>query len=304
MHMPLAHALLICWPLFAGAIVFGLFLPRFGVAIADIMTRAGIDDAKSLLGLTPEKLTTVSELVSTYEKDPRRRIAIEEARAWAADALGPDAHCGPAGHSIPVRKSLWRRMIEADLWIEVCAMAALLSVAAAPAVVTWPWLAGNLLVMAVLVTVSASDMKCRMIPDVVIVPAIVAAVLYNAWFHSVPWMTIQISLASCVSIYVLMEILSIVGSFFGEPAGGGDSKLLAFVAAWIGFLPALLTIGLALVVALTHVKTRRWMIRRIGLPDRERAGFPVAPYLAVSFFLIRYVLVVAGGAHPALAVFR
>ena len=254
------------WPLFVAAFFCALWLPRLGAAIADTVNRHLVEDARETLGLEQE---------APAGADPGES---------AVDADVPEDPW-----------SLWLRVVQRDLWFLATFLAALLSMRSMPAHAGAVWQAGTIGLMVVLTTVSGSDIARRMIPDAVMIPAIVAAVMYNAWFHSEPWMTYQVSLASCVSIYVLMEVFSFVGSLFGEPAGGGDSKLMAFIAAWIGFLPALLTIGLALVIALGHVKTRRLL--RYGLrgpvPESDRNGFPLAPYLAFSFFVMRFLLVAA-----------
>jgi prepilin signal peptidase PulO-like enzyme (type II secretory pathway) len=264
---------MIAWTLLIAAVAGGACLPRFGVAIADLANRHMIEDARDVLGLDPGD-------VAGHEVGAPHEVTLDR-----------------------VRGESWG-LAQTVSWVAISLMAALLLVGAAPPHAGWVWLAGAILVLFVLLTLSGSDAARRMIPDAVMMPAIVAAVMYNAWFHSEPWMTYRISLAACVGTYALMEVMSIIGGLFGEPAGGGDSKLMAFVAAWVGFLPAMLMIGLAIAIALVHVKLRRALYRsgrQSGLSARppQASGFPVAPYLFVSFFVIHYMLTV-GGAHAAI----
>ena len=209
-----------------------------------------------------------------------------EALGMSEEAENPD-FTPPGWPPVPA----WADLGPRALWVVSVALAALLAIAAIPSAPgAWILVLANAVALVGLAMVSGSDVSRRLVPDVIIVPMIVGALVFNAFAHTVPWMSLRSSLLSAVGTYAALEIASMIGGLAGAPPGGGDSKLMAFVAAWMGWGPALLVLFLGTSVALIHSALRRAHRRRSGM-DPARPGFPLAPYVALAFFVVQYLLV-------------
>ena len=123
------------------------------------------------------------------------------------------------------------------------------------------------LACAVLVAVSVTDLERRIVPNRIIVPALVAAlVVQTARDPSVEW------IVACLAAGGFYFIAALI---YPAGLGMGDVKLAAFLGAWLG-APVIVALFagsiLALLPAVVLVATRGKEARKVGIP--------FAPFLA------------------------
>jgi leader peptidase (prepilin peptidase)/N-methyltransferase len=122
---------------------------------------------------------------------------------------------------------------------------------------------------AVLVAVTVTDLERRIIPNRIVLPAtVVALVVQTAREPSVEWI---VSALAAGGVFLLLALVHPAG------LGMGDVKLAAFLGAWLGwnvivalFAGSLLSLLPALVVLARH-----------GAAGRK-VGLPFAPFLAAG----------------------
>ncbi|MCY7303629.1 MAG: A24 family peptidase [Thermoleophilia bacterium] len=125
----------------------------------------------------------------------------------------------------------------------------------------------NALGCAVLVAVTVTDLERRIVPNRIIVPALVVAlVVQTALDPSVEWIVASLAAGA---FYLISALVYPAG------LGMGDVKLAAFLGAWLGY-PAIVALFagsfLALVPAVVILATQ-------GKAGRK-TGIPFAPFLA------------------------
>jgi len=125
----------------------------------------------------------------------------------------------------------------------------------------------NALGCAVLVAVTVTDLERRIVPNRIIVPALVGAlVVQTALDPSVEWLAASLGAGAFYFIAALV---------YPAGLGMGDVKLAAFLGAWLGvpvivalFAGSLLALIPAVVILATQGKAGR------------KVGIPFAPFLA------------------------
>lgn len=127
----------------------------------------------------------------------------------------------------------------------------------------------NALACGVLVVVTVTDIERRIIPNRVIVPALVVAlVVQTALDPSVEWIVASVAAGAFFLVAALV---------YPAGLGMGDVKLAAFLGAWLGgpvvvavFAGSLLTLVPAVYIIATQGKAGR------------KVGIPFAPFLAAG----------------------
>jgi leader peptidase (prepilin peptidase) / N-methyltransferase len=125
----------------------------------------------------------------------------------------------------------------------------------------------NALGCAVLVVVTVTDLERRIVPNRVIVPAfVVALIVQTALDPSVEWIVASVAAGGCFLVAALV---------YPAGLGMGDVKLAAFLGAWLGapvvvalFAGSLLTLVPAVYIIATQGRAGR------------KVGIPFAPFLA------------------------
>lgn len=125
----------------------------------------------------------------------------------------------------------------------------------------------NALACAVLVAVTVTDLERRIVPNRIIVPALVVAlVVQTALDPSVEWLVASLVAGTSFLLAALV---------YPAGLGMGDVKLAAFLGAWLGthvvvalFAGSLLAVVPAVVILATQGKAGR------------KVGIPFAPFLA------------------------
>jgi leader peptidase (prepilin peptidase) / N-methyltransferase len=129
---------------------------------------------------------------------------------------------------------------------------------------------------AVLVAVSVTDLERRIVPNRIVLPALVAAlVVQTARDPSVEWI---IGALGAGGVFLVLALIHPAG------LGMGDVKLAAFLGAWLGrnvvvalFAGSLLSLVPAIVVLLAR-----------GAAGRK-VGLPFAPFLAAGGVVALFV---------------
>lgn len=125
---------------------------------------------------------------------------------------------------------------------------------------------------AVLVAVTVTDLERRIIPNRIIVPALVAAlVTQTVRDPSIEWL---------VAALLAGGFLLIAALAYPAGMGMGDVKLAAFLGAWLGW-DVFVALFAGLVVALVP---SLWILIRQGRSGRK-VGIPFAPFLALGGLL-------------------
>ena len=125
----------------------------------------------------------------------------------------------------------------------------------------------NVLAVAVLVAVSITDLERRIVPNRIIVPALVVAlVVQTVRDPSIEWLVASLAAGGFYFIAALV---------YPAGLGMGDVKLVAFLGAWLGssvivalFAGSILAVLPAIVIIASRGKESR------------KVGIPFAPFLA------------------------
>lgn len=131
------------------------------------------------------------------------------------------------------------------------------------------WVILYLAYTAVLVGVAYTDIRERRIPNKVMYPALLAALVFM--FYSPGWRTALLGAALGAFVFFLPVVS------FGRRGGMGDVKLAAFIGLILG-LPGTFT---ALVIAVASAVVVGLVGVLLGKLDR-RSTIPFAPFLALG----------------------
>jgi leader peptidase (prepilin peptidase)/N-methyltransferase len=101
-------------------------------------------------------------------------------------------------------------------------------------------LAAGLVLLALLVTLSISDLKRRILPDRLVIPALVAFGAFRLLCHPLPLWHYVLGFLLAGGIPYLVSVAAI--RMGREPMGGGDIKLLALIGLAAGAELAVLTL--------------------------------------------------------------
>jgi leader peptidase (prepilin peptidase)/N-methyltransferase len=109
-------------------------------------------------------------------------------------------------------------------------------------------LAAGLVLLALLVTLSASDLKRRILPDRLVIPAIVVFGAFRLLFHPLPLWHYALGFLLAGGIPYLVSLAAV--RLGREPMGGGDIKLMALIGLAAGAERAVLTLLFASLIGL------------------------------------------------------
>lgn len=133
--------------------------------------------------------------------------------------------------------------------------------------------------LAVLIWLSVIDLRVRRLPDVIVLPTLLAGLVLSGFSVLV---TPTEAFLGAGGGYLALRLLAVLWSFRGTPAagpafGGGDLKAAAMIGAWIGVsaLPVALLIAF---VAGTLAVLPALLTRRIRVGDQV----PFGPALALG----------------------
>lgn len=119
---------------------------------------------------------------------------------------------------------------------------------------------------------SIRDMRCRMIPNRIVIFVLVLGLL-NSWLY--------LSLfESLLGILVPSILLLIAKSKWNFYIGAGDIKLLSAIGAWVGWYANIYVLLSGSVLALIYVGAVR------GLRRRRILSVPFAPFLSAAAIVI------------------
>jgi leader peptidase (prepilin peptidase)/N-methyltransferase len=122
---------------------------------------------------------------------------------------------------------------------------------------------------AVLVAVTVTDLERRIIPNRIVVPALVAAlVVQTARDPGLEWV---LSAAGAGGLFLVLALVYPAG------LGMGDVKLAAFMGAWLGAVVFVALFAGSLLAAIAAVV----VLLRHGAAGRK-VGIPFAPFLAAG----------------------
>jgi leader peptidase (prepilin peptidase)/N-methyltransferase len=128
-----------------------------------------------------------------------------------------------------------------------------------------------LLLVAMLVAITAIDLKHQIIPDVITVPGAVLGVVASLAIGTVPWLDSVIGLVVGGTLFFAIIVASRGGM------GGGDLKLAAMLGAFLGWKVMLLSVLVA-VLAGGAVAVALLATGRTGRKD----AIPFGPFLATG----------------------
>ena len=132
---------------------------------------------------------------------------------------------------------------------------------------------------AVLVLVTVTDLEHRLIPNRVILPAIIAAAVASPLWFGPGW---YLALVGGAIAFVFFWL----AAFFGEKLigrgamGGGDIKLAAFVGLITGF-PGIITALVLTIIAGGVISIVLLLTRVVNL----RSGIPYGPFIVIGGFV-------------------
>lgn len=209
--------------------------------------------------------------------------------------VGPPSHCHACGHRlhftdlVPIFSYLLLKgrcrycgaaFSSAYFWSE-------LTTGLLFGLVTWrigfrPELLAGLLLVCLLLTVTWTDLRCMVIPDRIVGPAIKAGMFIRLFVHTLPiW---NYGLALLAGGALLYSVAWAGWRKTGRVVmGGGDIKLLAAIGLYVGLQKTILTLLLASLVGLLAGIG----LRKFGKVSKGQ-GIPFAPFLAVGA-LIAYL---------------
>jgi len=127
--------------------------------------------------------------------------------------------------------------------------------------------------LAVLVTITLTDLRHMIIPNKVIFFAVFSTVILRLFIHDLPWYDYVIGMVS------VSGLLLFIGLLKPEAMGGGDMKLFAYIGLVLGWKLTLLTLMLASSIGL--VLSVILSIFRGGFASLKRP-IPFGPYIAIG----------------------
>lgn len=128
----------------------------------------------------------------------------------------------------------------------------------------------NAVACLVLVAVTVTDLEERRIPNRVVVPALVAALVVQTLRDpSVEW----VASAAAAGGFFLVAALA-----YPAGLGMGDVKLGAFLGAWLGRNVAIALFAGSLLAVLPSIV----IVARVGMRKGRKVGIPYGPFLALG----------------------
>ena len=96
--------------------------------------------------------------------------------------------------------------------------------------------------LAALVAITAIDLQCQIIPDVISLPGILAGCLANVATGRVPWIDSLLGIVVGGGLFMVIILAS------GGGMGGGDMKLSAMLGAFLGWKVVLVAVFVAVIL--------------------------------------------------------
>jgi leader peptidase (prepilin peptidase)/N-methyltransferase len=125
--------------------------------------------------------------------------------------------------------------------------------------------------LASLVVITAIDLQCQIIPDVISLPGILAGCLANVATGRVPWVDSLLGIAVGGGLFMVIILAS------GGGMGGGDMKLGAMLGAFLGWKVVLVAVFAAVILG---------GLLALGLLASGKRGrkdpIPFGPFLALG----------------------
>lgn len=134
--------------------------------------------------------------------------------------------------------------------------------------------AAHLVGLVGLLAAAACDLERRRVPDLVVLPAAVVAVLLRVATTGVHWLAPVAPLAGSLVVLVAREVTD-------GGIGAGDVKLAALPGAALGAVGALVTLLVATLLAGAWLAAA-WLAGG-RLPGREREPVAFAPFVAAGY---------------------
>lgn len=135
--------------------------------------------------------------------------------------------------------------------------------------------------------ISYTDIKYRIIPDLVTIPLIVTGILYNLYLAYVGNLYIALlglsgGIFAYFSLYLIAFILSKKGN--ERPLGGGDAKLYVALGFWLGLLAIPIIIFLSSLLAVIFTFLRSFLSRWVYWSARSVYEYPIplGPYIFLA----------------------
>jgi leader peptidase (prepilin peptidase)/N-methyltransferase len=135
------------------------------------------------------------------------------------------------------------------------------------------WIAALLLV-SILIIITHTDMKAMIIPNAVVFPGILMAVVLRAVLQPLPWWNYVAAAVIGFSFLYLIAVSSKGGM------GGGDIKLYLFVGLIGGISVTVLSLFLASLLGMVY----GLVVKRFGR-QRLKDPIPFGPFIAVGAYL-------------------
>ncbi len=133
----------------------------------------------------------------------------------------------------------------------------------------------------VLLLLAVINLKSYLLPDLIVAPSIVIALLFHVW-HGNPLDHLYGAIAGYASLYLLMLILMILLRI--EAIGRGDMKVLALAGAWFG-LAAMPVVWIVFVgISVIHV-----LFGRMLTQARYVATGPTHLVASLAFLAYEYL---------------
>jgi leader peptidase (prepilin peptidase)/N-methyltransferase len=125
--------------------------------------------------------------------------------------------------------------------------------------------------LAALVAITAIDLQCQIIPDVISLPGILAGCLANVATGRIPWVDSLLGIVVGGGLFMVIILAS------GGGMGGGDMKLGAMLGAFLGWKVLLVAVFVAVILGGTFA------LALIASGKRGRKDpIPFGPFLAAG----------------------
>jgi leader peptidase (prepilin peptidase)/N-methyltransferase len=131
------------------------------------------------------------------------------------------------------------------------------------------------LFFSILIILSVSDLKYRLLPNTIIVPAMALFVLLRLWIHDLPYWEYMAGFVVGGGILLAVSYMSVR---LGKPAmGGGDIKMMALLGVVLGLKLILLTLALSALLGCI------FGLILVGIGKITRKTFiPFGPFIAIA----------------------
>jgi leader peptidase (prepilin peptidase)/N-methyltransferase len=135
------------------------------------------------------------------------------------------------------------------------------------------------LLICILVILSISDLKYRLLPNKIIIPAMALYVPLRLWIHDLPYWEYM---AGFVVGGGILFTVSYISLRMGKPAmGGGDIKLMALLGLVLGIKLILLTLAFSALLGCIF----GLILMALGIISR-RTFIPFGPFIAIAAIIV------------------